>query len=634
MFSGLQNASRTTIAVVSIVLAIVLFLCINLVATLTLGATRIDATEGQLYSVSDDTRQVLQDLEDPIKLRLYLSTSLRDQNAAIRAYSARVVELLRTYQNLSGGQVDFQLINPAPLSRDEEDAASFNLYAETTGLDPGYFGLVGTNTTDGIEVIPFLDVGQESALEYQLTRMVSRLSKRELRNIGIVDGLGIMAINATQQQRWQIVSSLAEDFNVLDVPLDFTAIPEGYDAIVVVHPFALAPSGLYALEQYAMRGGNLVVFLDPQAEHSLVSPANPNALANPDSYLLPLTTAWGIEMQNDLVVADPTIAVPIVVGGTQGAQQRTIDYLPWISLSRETPGLFNPDDPITAPLTAIMLQSPGSLRPIPGATTTFTPLLMTSSSGGTITQQMSMARNPQQVLQNFRASGAQVVAARITGRIRTAFPEGPPPLPVVPAGAEVNYLPPPELIRESVGDVNIIIIADTDLLADDVLVNNLRYGPNNADFVTNAIESVTGGTTLSQLRVRSPTIRGFDQLDTIEQAARLMFEDDRQAKIAEFEDATRQLQELASRSPIGQIATLPADQREQAAQLQERRFELNREIRDIEAAQRAEINAVESDLRIKNIVLVPLAVVILGLIVAIWRRVRLSNYLRRRAASA
>ena len=120
----------------------------------------------------------------------------------------------------------------------------------------------------------------------------------------------------------------------------------------------------------------------------------------------------------------------------------------------------------------------------------------------------------------------------------------------------------------------------------------------------------------------------------VEQAAQLLFEDDRQAKIAEFEDATRQLQELASRSPIGQIATLPADQREQAAQLQERRFELNREIRDIEAAQRAEINAVESDLRIKNIVVVPLAVIVLGLIVAIWRRVRLSNYLRRRAASA
>jgi ABC-type uncharacterized transport system involved in gliding motility auxiliary subunit len=402
----------------------------------------------------------------------------------------------------------------------------------------------------------------------------------------------------------------------------------------VVHPFALAPSGLYALEQFAMRGGNLVVFLDPQAEHSLVSPTNPNALANPDSYLLPLITSWGIEMQNDLIVADPSIAVPIVVGGQQGAQQRTIDYLPWISLNREIPGLFNPNDPVTAPLTAIMLQSPGSLRPLPGATTTFTPLLTTTDTAGLITQQMAMARNPQQVLQDFRPSGAQVVAARITGRIRTAYPDGPPPLPVLPGGGEVNFLPPPELIRESPGDVNIIVIADTDLLANDVIEGNLRYGPNNADFVTNAIESVTGGTTLSQLRVRSPTIRGFDRLDTIEQQAQLLFEDDRQAKIAEFEDATRQLQELAARSPIGQIATLPADQREEAAQLQERRFELNREIRDIEAAQRAELNAVESDLRVKNIVLVPLAVVILGLAVAIWRRVRLSNYLRRRAASA
>ncbi|MCW5718354.1 MAG: GldG family protein [Bauldia sp.] len=634
MFSGLQNASRTTIAVLSIILAIVLFLCINLVATLTLGAVRIDATEGKLYSVSDDTRQVLEDLTDPIKLRLYLSTSLRDQNASIRAYSGRVIELLRTYQTLSGGQVDFELINPAPLSRDEEDAASFNLYAETTGLDPGYFGLVGTNTTDGIEVIPFLNVAQESALEYQLTRMVSRLSKRELRNIGIVDGLGIMTVNATQTRRWQIVDSLAEDFNVINVPLDFTVIPQGYDAIVVVHPFALAPSGLYALEQYAMRGGNLVVFLDPQAEHSLVSPTNPNALANPDSYLLPLTTAWGIEMQNDLVVADPSLAVPIIVGGQQGAQQRSVDYLPWISLNREIPGLFNPEDPVTAPLTAVMLESPGSLRPIPGATTTFTPLLTTTNTGGVISQAMAMARNPQQVLQNFVPSGAQVVAARITGPIRTAFPGGPPPLPEVPAGAEVTFLPPPELIRESVEDVNIIVIADTDLLANDVIEGNLRYGPNNADFVTNAIESVTGGTTLTALRVRSPTIRTFDRLDAIEQAAMLAFEDDRQAKIAEFADATRQLQELAARSPIGQIATLPADQREQAAQLQERRFELNREIRDIEAAQRAEINAVESDLRIKNIVLVPVAVVLLGLIVAIWRRVRLANYLRRRAAAA
>jgi len=293
--------------------------------------------------------------------------------------------------------------------------------------------------------------------------------------VGIVDGLGLLVVNAAQPQRWRIVDLIAAEYEVVPAPLDLLVVPDAFDAIIVVHPFAMSDPTLFALEQYVMRGGWLLAFLDPQAEHSFVSPDNPNALANPDSYLAPLLAAWGVEMLEDRVAGDTALAIPVRTG--TGAEQRVEAYIPWIGLTSTTPGVFNPDDPATAGLTAMMMQSPGVLSPIAGATTTFVPLVATSDAGGTVSQQSAMARSPLQVRMNFRVTGRQVLAARITGPVATAFPDG------APAGAMGG-----DVQLTTAEAVHVIVVADTDLLANE-LVTDMRL-PDNAAFVLSALASL------------------------------------------------------------------------------------------------------------------------------------------------
>jgi ABC-type uncharacterized transport system involved in gliding motility auxiliary subunit len=237
MLDRIQNMSRTSVAALAIALSIVLFLAINLISSLLLTGSRIDATERKLYSVSDDTIRALQSLEEPVVLRLYLSTHLRDDLPAVRVYSLRVIEMLRTFERLSRGTIDIDIINPQPLSVDEDEAVGYQLFPVAAGGEEGYFGLVGTNTVDGLETIPYLDPNLERSLEYDLARLVARLSRTVEPTIAIVDGLGVSARNE-QGRRSQLIEALDEDFNLLTVPIDFTDIPdEGIDALMVIHPY-------------------------------------------------------------------------------------------------------------------------------------------------------------------------------------------------------------------------------------------------------------------------------------------------------------------------------------------------------------------------------------------------------------
>lgn len=621
MIEKIQNANRSTIAALAILLAVVLFLAVNLISSLTLTLARVDSTENKLYTLSQDTRNTLEALEDPVTLRLYLSTNLRDESPAVRLYSDRVIELLRTYEGLSGGMVRFEQIKPTPLSVEEEEATGFGIEGVTaTGGEPGYFGLVGTNMVDGVEVISYLDPAQEPSLEYDLTRMIRRLSTDQQFRIGIVDGLALMRPNEETGLVSQIVQNLQVDFIVEEVPLDFTNILEEnqIDAIVVVHPFGLSQVAVYAIEQYIMRGGKALIFLDVQAEHSSPAPNNPTVLQYPDSYLSPLLAQWGVEMVEDEVVGDPNLALPVQMRQTQ----EIINYLPWM---RFGPDQFNSTDPVTSTLVAMRLSSPGALRPIPGSTMNFTPLITTTDQAGFIPQAVTMARDPSAIFQGFQPTGqAEVVAARITGTIRTAFPNGAPPLPETPQGA-ATPLPPPTLIAESVEPANIIVVADTDLITDDHLTPDV----NNDDFVTNALESLLGEISLTELRVRALISRPFTYINEIEERAAQTYAGDIEANYAELEQVALQIDNILSRVPGGQIIALPQTQQQELADLRERQASLLRTVRSLEAQRRAEIESVENSLRLQNILIVPAVIVIFGLLVAFWRRIRLARYVRR-----
>lgn len=622
MLNKLQTANRSTIATLAILFAIVLFLAINLITSLTLTLARVDATENHLYTLSSDTRDTLDSLTDPVTLRLYLSTNIRDENPSVRLYSDRVIELLRTYEALSGGLVNFEQIKPTELSVEEEEATGFGIEAVTsTGGAAGYFGLVGTNSIDGLEIIPYLNPADEPSLEYDLTRMIRRLSSRTEITIGVIDGLALTEPSADTGLRSTVIENLDVDFALYNVALDFTVLPDPSElhAIVVIHPFALSANSLYAIDQYVIRGGRALIFLDSQAELSSPMPNNPRVLQFPDSDLEPLLSHWGVRLVPDRIVGDPNLALQVQMRETQ----EMLRYLPYMVFTADG-GNFNLTDPVTSPLSQLRLSSPGALEDVPGAGTTVTPLIYTTDGGGQVDQSITMARDPSAILLNFEPMGRQVVAVRITGDVTTAYPDGPPPPAVLPQGAQ-EPAPPPPLQENSSRPVNILVVADTDMLGD----THMSPDMNNDDFVTNAVESLVGETTLTELRVRGRISRPFTYINQIEEDATATYAADIERGYAELEQVALSIDNIISRVPGGQIIALPQGQQQELANLRQRQQELLRQVRSLESSRRAEINSVITNLRLMNILIVPGVIILLGLLVALWRRIRLARYVRR-----
>ena len=617
MLSWVQNASRTTVAVISIGLAIVLFLCINLIASLTIVGTRLDVTEQQIYTLTDETREILGEITEPITLRLYLSTSLVNAFPEIRLHSERVIELLKTYEIVSDGMIDFRQFDPVSLSVEEDEALGLEIAPLQLGVnDRAYFGLVATNTLDDIEIIPFFEPAETAALEYDLTRIVSRLSNSDFPIVGVMSGLSLEDDGGGPLQ---FIQRLEQEFVVELLPPDINGIPPYIDALVLIHPFVLFDPSRYAVEQFVIRGGKALVLLDTLAEQGPPSPQNPRALRFPESYLQPLLAAWGIDLAEDLVVGDPETALLV-----QTADGRQFPFLEnFVAVE------FNTDDIVTAPLSGVFFQSPGSLSALPGATTQFTPLITTSNQAGAIPQSVAMERQAALSAQQFVPLGEQVIAARITGMVRTAYPDGPP------EQAEGVTTPPPDLIEESVQPIDVIIVADTDFAADDIITGAaIGGGVSNAEFVVNAVEQLAGAANLTTLRSRQTDARPFVRIQELMADANQQYLPTITALTEEYNNLNLAINDLLARNPFGQATALPADLRAQYDEMVARQLQVQRERRDLEALVRAEFETLRNNLRLLNILVIPAIVIVSGLLVALWHRTRLSRYLRSRQATA
>ncbi len=611
MLAWIQTASRTTIAVGVIAMAVVLFLSINLITSLTIVGTRLDVTDQQLFTLTDDTRAILEAIDEPITLRLYLSSDLVNAIPEIRVHSEQVIELLKTYEIVSGGKVDFKQFDPVPLSVEEDEALGLGLLGFPLSVnDRGYFGLVGTNALDSMEIIRFFDPDQTAALEYDLTRLVSRLSSQASLNIGVLDGLGVFG--APGDTPSQFVQRLQAEFTVTQLDLDINNIP-AFDAIVVIHPFGLIEQARYAIDQYIIRGGTALILLDTFAERSLRSAQVDGGFRFPDSYLEPLLGAWGVGMLADQIVGDPALALTV-----QSADGRQVA---WYEQMVAVEGNFDLDDIVTAPLVQVRITSPGALYQLPGATTQFTPLITTTEFAGLIPQSTATSQNPLFSQQAFvPADGPHVLAARITGTVRTAYPNGPP------QQVEGNPTPPPTLIEESVQPFNVIIVADTDLIADDHLSGNFR-GASNAIFIVNALEELGGAANLTRLRSRQAVARPFTRIRDLLEEANALYGARMQALNDELADLAFAIDDMLARTPLRQEAALSPDLRVRYDQMVAQQIQDRRELRDLEAAVRSDFDSLRTNLRLINILVIPGIVIVFGLLVAIWRRARLSRYL-------
>jgi len=399
---------------------------------------------------------------------------------------------------------------------------------------------------------------------------------------------------------------------------------------MLVHPKALPDDTRYAIDQFVMRGGRALVFVDPNAETDpgtapgMMGMRVPGAdrSSNPEALL----ASWGLSMPEDEVVGDLSVAMR--VRAQVEGRLVTIDYPMWMTLSGDA---LASSDLVTANLGAVTLASPGHLVPVEAPGLSVTPLIRTSENAATFSRAVvANLSDPQALLRDYKAAGERfVLAARVTGKAKSAFPQG-PPAPATKSGEAAPAAPeqpPGPHLAESQGDINVVVIADADLLADQfwVQVQDLMGSriaiptSGNGPMVVNALDNLTGSNALIDIRSRGGFVRPFTVVNDLRREAELKFREQEQRLITRLDEAERQLGELESTRQGEEVSVLNDEQRQALIDFRKERLQIRKDLREVRRSLRASIERLESRLRFANVAAMPILIGIGGLIVALAR---------------
>jgi len=594
----------------------VLFIVLTMLSSIVFKGWRLDLTENNLYTLSEGTVNIAESLDQKIRLRLYFSDSASEDLPQIRSYAERVWELMQELAAQSDGMIELERIDPEPFSEAEDAAARYGLEAVPLNQagDVLYLGVVGTNAVDGLEVLPFLSPNRESLLEYDLARMVSTLSSPDLPRVGLITGLqlsgGFDMQTGQRTPSWAVYDQWSELFDLTTIEAGATELPPDLDALVVVHPKNLSEDLMFSVDQFVLGGGRLLAFVDPYAEADPGDNPNDPAsrfTAERSSTLAPLFGAWGIEMDAEQFVADLGRALQVTVQqGQPPVRHPAILGLTGADLSDR--------DIVTGDLNTVNVASAGALENLDGSNGPTVEWLMRSSerSGLLATERLRMAADPSALIEEIGLDDRRYsLAARLTGEAETAFPDR-----LDGAG-------------RSRGLINAIVVADTDLLSDNMWVQRqsflgsviLNPFADNGALAVNALENLLGNADLISIRSRSTSTRTFDLVEDLRRRAEARLRETEQRLEAELRETENRLTRLQQGRGDSDMSILTTEQEAEIDRFMEQRLEIRQQLRQVRRELDKEIEALGTRVKIINIMLVPLLVTIVALFVA-WRRRR------------
>jgi ABC-type uncharacterized transport system involved in gliding motility auxiliary subunit len=607
----------------SLALIGLVFVGIALLANTLLRGAQLDLTQDKLYTLSDGTKNLLRGLEEPVTLYLFFSDRNATSMPEIKNYGTRVHELLESMASRAGGKLTVKMVDPQPFSEEEDRATELGVSGMQISASGErlYLGLAGTNSTDGKEAIPFLDPKLDEQLEYDVAKLIYKLATAKKPVIGWLSSLPMGGDFDMHTQRprppWMVFGQAEQLYTVRPLEPTLTAVDTDVDVLVLVHPKNLPPAALYAIDQFALRGGRVLAFVDPnsQVDQSGADPGNPMAqfTADKSSNLQPLLAAWGIEFKSDQVVGDLERGLVVAMReGDPPSQHIAILGLNASSMAK---------DAITTRLDSINLATAGSLKPVSGSKLKFEPLLQTSSQAGLLpAQRFAMMSDPSSLRDGFRPDGQHVVAARVSGDAASAFPDGPPE--GVAAAADA--------LKVSAKPLNVVVVADTDLLADFMwgqqgnFFGQPVFQPfaNNGELVWNALDNLAGSNDLISIRGRASFARPFERVNDLRQSAEAQFRAKEQQLETELAQTEETLSKLQSASPGGSEAILSAEQAREIERFQDEKLRIRKELRAVKAGLENDIKSLGMWMKFINIVLVPLVFAGIALLVALWHRRR------------
>jgi len=579
------------------------FLAFNLFITLALPDVRLDLTQQKLYSISPGTQQILKSIDEPINLYFFWSDKASRDIAPLRLYARRVKEMLQTYESKALGKIRLRIIDPAPFSEDEDRAAKFGLQGLPLGAgEQIYFGLAGTSALDETEVIPFFAPDQEAFLEYELSRLVQSLAQTQKPVVGVLSGLpiegGFDPMRQAPTPPWYVMENLKQSFHIETIAADTKQIADNISVLLLVHPKNLSEPTLYAIDQFVLKGGKLLAFVDPYSEMERGMPM----MAAPQGSDLPsLFKAWGLSMQPGKIIADASYAMTLSMsaGGT-------VRHAGWLNLPAER---LDRDDVSLAGLNNITVASAGILSPLEGATTRFTPLLQSSTEAMPFdVARLALLQDPEEIIRELKPTGEQYsLAARIAGPAQSAFPDG--------IEGQKDGL------KQS-DNINLIVVADTDILSDRLWVQVRElFGQrlaqpwaDNGSFAANALDNLSGSDALISVRSRGRAARPFTRVEALQREAEADFRAKEQALQERLSETEQHLAELQQQQDPSKVFELSAEQKAALQQFIDQRIELRKDLREVRYQLNANIEALGRWLKLANILLMPLLISLAALL--------------------
>ena len=580
---------------------------------------RLDLTENKLFTLSTGTINIISTLEEPISLDFYLSRKTLADFPQLMNYANRVRDLLEEYAAKSGGKITLSIIEPEPFSEEEDQAVASGLNGISVNAagDRAYFGLVGVNSTDDEANIPFFQTSREQALEYDITKLIYNLANPEKRVVGVMSGLPLFG-NPAQgvSERWAIINVMEEFFEVRNIGVSSDRIDADVDVLMVVHPKGFTEQTLFAIDQYLLKGGHAMLFVDPLAEgdNPEPDPANPYVMPDMSSSLNILLDGWGVEVDTSKIAADINLAMRVQTQGARGPQES--NYLPWMQLGIDN---LNREDFSTSELNLIHMGTAGIIERLEDATIEFTPLLQTTTDSMKMERDLIFfQRDPNVMLANFESGNkVLVLAARISGNVTSAYPDGLPK-----EDEEDETSPMDDTVKE--GRIDAVLVGDTDILADHFWIRMQNFFgvqipqsvANNGDFVINTLDNLAGNTDLISLRSRGEFSRPFTVVEEIRRDAETQFREQEQELQTRLEETEQKIAQLQQEGSEGALLL----SQEQAAEIEEFRLEqikTRKELRAVQHELQKNIERLGTLLKFINIGLIPLFIALLALFAGI-----------------
>ena len=617
---------RSTLGGGALIALALLFIGLTILFGTTLRGWRIDLTQSGLYTTAPGTVKILKGLKEPVNLYFYYSEKAANTLPEIKTYGNRVRDLLQELVARSNGNLRLSIIDPQPYSDDEDRATELGIKGAPVSQDGQnlYFGLAGTNSTDGHQAIEFFDPRKEEFLEYDVVKLIYQLSSPKKAVVGWMSsipmggGTNTLDPQTGQERDPPVMFTQAQQlFDVKPVSMTATSIDADVDVLVIVHPKALTPATQFAIDQYALRGGHILMFVDPVAEADTAGadPQNPMAAMQADKSSNPglLLKAWGVDFNPHEVIGDLEHALQVSM--RQGDQP--VRHLGILGMDAAT---FNPKDVVASGLSSVNFATVGHVSPLKGATTQFEPIISSSTQAAPIpSQRFAMLFDPSQLREGFKPTGQKYAfAARVTGNVKSAFPGG-PPAGVTAAG---------NVLKESAKPLNLIVFADTDMLQDFMWVRMQNFLgqrvasaiASNGDIVANAMDNLAGSSDLISVRGRATFTRPFDRVEALRRNAEDRFRAKEQQVEEELKTTEEKLTQMQSRRDDRSSMILSPEQEQEVERFKQEQVRLRKSLRDVRLGLNEDIQNLRRNLMILNIVVFPVLFVLIIAGIGYWRR--------------